>query len=268
MRVLVWADVHFDLWRRADTNPFARVAEELATVDALIIAGDIADNPAQGWPGFFGSLEGLIDLQRVWVIPGNHDYYGWRLDNDDGLAAIARKAGANFAQKRVIKISGSRFLCCTLWTDFRLTGDPLGAMLAARRGLKDYAAITLGSAPAPLEPRDVALVHEDHLAWLDTELARPSPSRSFVITHHAPHPAVAGKIDSLSAGFASNLDSFIRRHRPHAWLFGHTHRWLDARIGGTLLRNVSLGYPHEVDLQHERALLLRGMIEDGTIGAG
>ncbi|WP_338048980.1 metallophosphoesterase [Paracoccus salipaludis] len=227
----------------------------------------MADNPAQGLPGFFGSLEGLIDLQRVWVIPGNHDYHGWRLDDDDGLAAIAAQAGVNFAQKQVIDIGASRFLCCTLWTDFALMDDVPGAMMSALLTMPDYRQITFGPEHRPLKPGDLLKLHMDHLAWLEAQLREPFAGPTFVITHHAPHRAVAGSLYSASPAFASNLDSFIRHYQPDAWLFGHTHRRLETWIGGTLIRNVSLGYPHEVNSQHERTLLLRGIIEEGALGA-
>ncbi|MBV0893472.1 metallophosphoesterase family protein, partial [Paracoccus sp. Z118] len=167
MKVLVWADVHFNLWQRANTDPFGKVAEEIASVDALIVAGEIAESPAQGWPGFFGYLEGLIDLGRVWVIPGNHDYYGRRLDDDSGLAGIAAQAGVNFAQKRRFEIGGNRFLCCTLWMDFALTDDVPEAMMSARLTLPDYGRITFGPEHRPLKPADLLDVHLDHLAWLE-----------------------------------------------------------------------------------------------------
>ncbi|MBV0893492.1 hypothetical protein KTN05_16985, partial [Paracoccus sp. Z118] len=102
---------------------------------------------------------------------------------------------------------------------------------------------------------------------LEARLREPFVGRTFVVTHHGPHREIADPIDSVMPVFASNLDGFIRRHQPDGWLFGHTHRWLEARVGRTLIRNVSLGYPHEVDPQHERSLLLRGMIEDRLLVA-
>lgn len=83
------------------------------------------------------------------------------------------------------------------------------------------------------------------------------------MTHHAPHARAAGRIDNLSAGFVSDLDGFIRQHRPDAWFFGHTHRWLETEVGGTMIRNVSLGYPSELQSDKETEVLLRGLIGHG-----
>lgn len=265
MKVLVTADLHFDSWLRSGRNPYGSILSVLETLDALIIAGDIADNPAHGWPNFFGWLKHVIDPGKVWVIPGNHDYYGWRLDDDEGLRRIAEGCGVNVAQKRAVELEGHRFLCCTLWTDFCLSGDLIGAMRAVQDGLADYDRITIGPDRLPIGPSDTLDLHQDHLLWLESELGKRYAGRTIVVTHHAPHPEVAGSIDSLSAGFASNLDGFIRRHHPDAWFFGHTHRLLGARIGqgatATRLINISLGYPSEVYPDSEaQKRLLRGLI--------
>ena len=53
------------------------MTKELEAIDALIIAGDIADNPASSWPAFSKVLGDLIDLRKVAIFPGNHDYHGW-----------------------------------------------------------------------------------------------------------------------------------------------------------------------------------------------
>lgn len=263
MRVLVTADWHFDIWRRANGDPFSRIADVLESLDALIIAGDLSNDPRHGWPNLFGYLKDLVPLERVWVVPGNHDYYSWDLHDDNGLAAIATSAGVNFAQKRIITIGKARFLCCTLWTDFALTGDVGGAMAAARRTMLDYTRIVVGPLRNRLDPEHLLELHVEHVAWLEAQLRKPFAGQTFVVTHHAPHRAVAGPIDAVTPAFVSDLDNLIRDHQPDAWFFGHTHRWLEARIGSTLIRNVSLGYPGEVDPAQERSLLLRGLIGIG-----
>lgn len=268
MKVLVWADVHADAWRRAGLNPFASVATDLQAVDALIIAGDIADNPAQGWPAFFKVLGDLIDLRKVAVFSGNHDYHGWDILDDAGMAAIAKTIGIHYAQKRVLEIDAARFVCCTLWTDFNLHGDVTGGMIAAQDRLMDYSKITVGEARRRLRPRDVLQMHEDHLAWLDRTLAELFPGRTMVVTHHAPHPELLGSLDLLDRlrpAYASNLEPLIRRYQPEAWLCGNIHGRREAQIGMSRLRDVSLGFPHEVNMTEARALLLRGLIEKGRL---
>ena len=119
--VMVVADLHLDRWLAAGRDPLAALAPEtLSSLDALIIAGDLSDKPKVRWPTVLAHIAKYIDLARVWVEPGNHDYYDHILDGDQRLATICKEAGANFAQKQVITLGNTRYLCCTLWTDFAL----------------------------------------------------------------------------------------------------------------------------------------------------
>ncbi|MCU9849015.1 metallophosphoesterase [Defluviimonas sp. WL0024] len=262
MRILVTADWHLDAWLRSGRNPFAGAFPVFETLDALIIAGDIAEHPRHGWPNCFGWLRNVIDPEKVWVVPGNHDYYGWDLGGDDGLRSFAEREGINFAQKSVIELGGMRFLCSTLWTDFGLTGDPAAAMQAARRSVAEYAEIRSGAATGPFAiPEETLALHQDHRAWFERALREKWPGRTVVISHHAPSRAVAGRIDAITPAFVSDLDTIIETAQPDLWLFGHTHRPLQARLGRTRLRNCSLGYPSEVPTGLEARLLLLGLID-------
>lgn len=71
------------------------------------------------------------------MIPGNHDYYGATLDDDD-LVRITTAAGADLAQRRVLTFGNCRLLCWTLWMDFALLGDQEAPMARARIGMLDY----------------------------------------------------------------------------------------------------------------------------------
>lgn len=255
MRIFVFADLHFDMWLRSDRNPLAPVFAMLETADAVIIAGDVANNPEHGWPNVLGWLKRLVDPKKIWLIPGNHDYYGFRLDGDDRLREIAEANGANFLQKDVLELGGVRFLCCTLWSDFEMRGRPREDMQAAARGLNDYRLIRRHEGGPVIVPEGTARLHADHLAWLKARLAEPYEGRTAVITHHVPSPSVSGKIDEFSPAFGSDLDELILKYQPDLWLCGHTHRHLRAMVGRTEIRNVSLGYPSEVpSFLHESVL--------------
>ncbi|WP_223850189.1 metallophosphoesterase [Paracoccus yeei] len=105
----------------------------LRDLNALIIAGDLSNDPQRNWPWALSRIARLVAPERIWVIPGNHDYYGTTLD-DTVLARIAGSAGVSFAQKRALTFGSCRVLRCTLWTDFALTGDPDAAMARAGWG--------------------------------------------------------------------------------------------------------------------------------------
>lgn len=262
MNVLITADLHLDLWADAGRDPFAGILPVLRDLDALIIAGDLANDPKRNWPLALTRIARLVSPARIWVIPGNHDYYGATLD-DDVLVRIASGAGVNFAQKRVLTFGSCRILCCTLWTDFALLGDPEVAMERAAMAMPDYGRIRRDDGDL-ITPGDTVALHRDHLDWLTRKIAKPWQGQTIVITHHAPSAAVSGPVSALSPAFASDLDGWIGTHRPDYWFFGHTHRPLSTRIRGAPAVNVSLGYPDEVPEAGEAELLLRGLIFPGS----
>lgn len=264
MRILVTADWHLEFWTHRD--PLATLLPVLPALDALIIAGDLANDPLNRWPEALVRIGRLINPAKVFLIPGNHDYYRFRLDGDDRLRAIAEAAGMRFAQKRMLTFGTIRLLCCTLWSDFRLTGDRAGAMRMAARAMNDYRLIARDASDTRARPEDTLTLHEDHLAWLTEAIARPFPRRTVIVTHHGPSPGASGPIDGLTPAFTSDLDAWILRHRPDLWLFGHTHRHLRTEVGRTPVVNVSLGYPDEIRSGQEASILMRGMIDTGREG--
>jgi len=263
--LVVLSDLHFDSYQRLALDPIKTWGLEdiLWEADALILAGDLSNGPARNWADVFQYLSTFIPPEQIHALPGNHDYFHGRLDNDPYLADTAKKAGAQFVQKQVLLHGDTRLLCCTLWTDFSLTHDLAGAMQTAQRAMRDYDLITapedpqlfLAEAgtirpPRRIRPIDTLNVHLDHRAWPASALAEPHPAgaagRTVVVTHHGPHPAVAGRIDGLTASFHSDLSDLLTRYRPEAWFFGHSHRRLRAQVRGTDIRNVSIGYAGEL----------------------
>lgn len=263
MPILVTADLHLDMWLQASRDPLAALDPAIwQSLDALIVAGDLGNKPKTRWPKLIAHLARYLPPERIHILPGNHDYYDHTIDGEDRLAGLCTEAGARFIQKAEFIIGATRALTCTLWTDFALHGDPAAAQRLALQRMNDYRHIRhAGGGYRRLRPSDTALIHADHRAWLEARLAAPFPGRTIVITHHSPHPDMAGaQRTALDPAYASNLLSLITRYQPHAWLFGHTHHHAEATAGSTTLRNVSLGYPDQVEQGKEAEALLRGII--------
>lgn len=264
--VMVVADLHLDRWLSAARDPFAALAvDTLSSIDALIVAGDLSDKPKIRWATALSHIARYMDLRRVWIVPGNHDYYHHAIDDDARLAAICDAAGANFAQKRAVVLGDTRYLCCTLWTDFALQGPPDIGMREAAQAMNDYRYIRLGSAGhRRIRPSDLARVHADHRDWLEAQLATPFDGKTVVVTHHAPLAACLPEGYPAAPAYASDLSPLIERHQPQAWLFGHSHAPVTLHHGSTVLRNVSLGYPDEVEVGAEAATLMPRLTREGA----
>ena len=136
-------------------------------------------------------------------------------------------------------------------------------MRIARDSMNDYRYIRMASAGhGRIRPSDTAFLHADHRAWIESQLAAPFGGQTIVVTHHCSHPDLIGKkrID-LDGVYGSDLRAMIDRYQPDAWLFGHTHHAAGLRQGRTLIRNVSLGYPGQVDPGDEAQQLKRGFLD-------
>ena len=282
MKLLILADLHLDEIAEEARHRLGRAIRHVGRdAELLIIAGDLAEAAVERWPDEIRWLGTLHPAAKTVIFPGNHDYYRSNLDTlDRDLARICQEAGCGFAQCRRLVLGDTRILMATLWTDMRLCagGDPVAfeeSIRHAGQRMPDYAAaygwsgIVIGEPERPLRPEDTIAVHERQKSWVISELERPWPGKTVVVTHHAPSASVAGRMTPLSPCFASDLDGLIDRHRPAAWIFGHTHRSADLRApGGTLLRNVSIGYEHEFRPGDPERRVRRGLIDLDAIGSG
>jgi Icc-related predicted phosphoesterase len=222
MPVLVLGDLHLDQWLEQGSDPFGGQGVAFWTgLDALIIAGDLCDKPKVRWPTMLAHVGRYVSLDRAHVFPDNHDFYHHVLDGEARLEDLS----THYAQKRQIVTGDTRFLCCTLWTDFAAGGDVSGAMAEARQWMNYYRFIRMqGAKYRKIRPEDTREVHRDHRAWLESALATPFAGRTVVVTHHGPVPGVAdGKTLGLEPTYTSDLTALIDRYQPDAWLFGHTH---------------------------------------------
>lgn len=262
MPVLVVADVHLDFWLGSKRDPFEAVEQSFwASLDALIIAGDLANKPRKRWKPLIQHIGRYVDLDRVYVFPGNHDYYDHLLNGDERLAEICAETGANFAQKAEIVVGDTRFLTCTLWTDFVLFGDPVGGMRAAQQDMNDYRYIRISPGYRRIRPSDTALIHTDHRNWLEEKLAVPYAGQTIVVTHHCPHPDLVSETrGDVDPAYGSNLLPLIEKYQPDCWLYGHTHHHVETDVGRTQVRNVSLGYPGQVPPDDVVRIIRRGLV--------
>lgn len=275
MKLLVLADLHLD--EIADPEYLRCLGEAIhdagQEAEALIVAGDIAEDAAEKWPQALNWLGSLYPAEKTLIIPGNHDYYGGNLSMLDAqLDLICRDAGCRFGQCKRMALNDVRVLMATLWTDMKLfegnAGHSIEDLLWQAQMMPDYGdgVITVTEKGRSLCPEDTIAMHEEHKVWLMSELQRPWNGRTIVVTPHAPSGMVAGAMTQLSPCFASDLEAEIEKFRPDFWLFGHTHRLADLRMpSGTLLRNVSIGYEDELHPDDLVTRVRRGLIELGPM---
>ena len=234
LRFALYSDLHLEF---APWNP-----PELE-VDVVILAGDIAPH-THGLEWAAKSFK-----QPVIYVAGNHEYYDAQL----GLLAELQAekwehAGVHFLEKRTVEIAGVRFIGCTLWSGFDLSGEIEENMRAARGSINDYWMIRTAGGKR-LEPRDTLRLYRQSWRWLDAELAKPFAGKTVVITHFAPHPGCVApqhQGSNVSPYFVSDLSDLMAKYRPAAWCYGHTHTNISfVAEGGCQVVCNQLGYPEE-----------------------
>lgn len=86
------------------------------------------------------------------------------------------------------------------------------------------------------------------MKWLKEEVKKHQGEKFIIVTHHAPSLRSIPKsyrTDSLSAAYASHLDSFVESSGAKLWIHGHIHTQQDYMIGNTRVICNPRGYPNE-----------------------
>jgi Icc-related predicted phosphoesterase len=235
MRVHVLSDLHLE---------FGSLALPHTNADVVVLAGDIHTKK-----GGLKWIKETFQGQPVVYVLGNHEYYGTSVPYlTEKLREESTGSNVKILDNEATTINGVRFLGCTLWTDFALSGASGMARAEARYEMNDYRRIRLSTAQfRKLQPADTARFHARSLAWPRRELVDSSPlGKVVIISHHAPSRLSLDsemETDLLSAAFASNLDAVVADSQADLWVHGHIHSSSDYMLGQTRVLCNPRGYP-------------------------
>ena len=240
MRLWILSDLHLE---QSSWQPSFGVE-----ADAVVLAGDLHNPLCRSIEWIARQRDtGAFKNMEVVLIPGNHEFY--HVDIDDALAEgrrLAQGVGIHLLDGDQAIIGGVRFLGCTLWTDYCLSGDQRLGMITAELGLNDHRCIRKGN--GTFMPRDALARHLEGKAWLERELAKPHDGKTVVVTHHCVSRRSVHdrwRNDVISAAFSSNLDALVGSSNADLWVHGHTHDSFDYQIGRTRVVCNPRGYGSE-----------------------
>jgi Icc-related predicted phosphoesterase len=212
--------------------------------DVVVLAGDIhIKGRAVDW-----ALKAFT--KPVIFVPGNHDYYGGSTGHTLAkMRDAARGTHVHVLNDEAVTIGDTRFLGCTLWTDYRLTGNEPLAQWDAQQTLHDFKVIR-DEQFRKIRPYQLAAYNQRSRNFLESKLDEPFAGKTVVVTHHAPTELSIAeryrqKGEHLNAAFASRLDHLMGGERVALWMHGHTHDNFDYDVYGTRVVCNPRGYAGE-----------------------
>ena len=237
MKIHILSDLHieFENFNIPDTD-----------ADLVVLAGDTN----LGKKGISWALENIPDKPVIYVL-GNHEYYRHaypKLLNDVKL--LSKGTNVHVLENEEIIIENTRFLGCTLWTDFNLSGNPVMAELSAGEMMNDYRLIRRSPVFSKFSPSDSLSINRSSVFWLKKKLLEKSEKTTVVVTHHAPSRKSIPKSylnNPVNPAYASRYDELILESDVDLWIHGHIHTPCDYFIGNTRIVCNPKGYPYQFD---------------------
>lgn len=233
MKIQICSDLHLEFQKNSEwlkRNPL------IPKGDILVIAGDTYHlDKAYKNLAFIEQVSN--DFEQVFLIPGNHEYYGG-FDVSTALDPTFREIKSNvfIVNNKTIEFNDTTFIFSTMWS--HIERNPFAVL----RGMMDFRQIKFKDSPFTVEHFNG--IHKAAFYFLEEAVKKEG--KKVVITHHLPSilcnvPEYKGSI--LNEAFYVEKTNFILDHEIDTWIYGHSHRNLaDFNIGGTKMVTNQFGY--------------------------
>ena len=212
--------------------------------DILLIAGDTAylDLPKSGQNQY--SQYSFWDwaskhYKQVLVCFGNHDFYGYYdlADMSDGYCKEIRHNVHAFYNS-VVHIDDIDIIISTLWSHIESHNAYL-----TERGVTDFYRIKYKG--HRLTAEDFNCEHERCFNFVKQAVVVSAARLKIVLTHHVPTSLCTAsefRESNINGAFTVELGNYIADSGIDYWIYGHSHRNIDAKIGDTHILSNQLGY--------------------------
>lgn len=198
--------------------------------EICIVAGDVANfgNKGKVITEILSAL--CMRFKEVIFVPGNHEYYGTKLNVMESKVKEAMAHFGNFILLQnadYIERDGVRIIGATMWSD---TSE---IQYEASTYMNDYQCIRYGTEEEPwkhkLTPVETTRIHKEHVRLIN-EAIKSHNGASIVITHHAPsYQSVSPEFEGSSVNPAYATDIELDEW-PYVWIHGHIHSRSDYYI--------------------------------------
>lgn len=236
MRVQYASDLHMEFY---DNSVFLAREPFKVAGDVLVLAGDtfpLIELEDYQEHRFFDWC--AANYRETLLIPGNHEYYhsdiglypeAWRLRLRDNVTMY---------ENGTIVVDDTEFILSTLWSHI-----PMTKWLTLKKGMSDFTLIKHNG--KSFTATTYNQLHKRDLAFIKAAVSASKAKHKVVVTHHVPSrllvaPEFQGS--SLESGFTVDLTDYIETSGIDAWVYGHSHRSIEAIIGKTRMLSNQIGY--------------------------
>lgn len=235
LRIRYLSDLHLEFIAQKQLPSFLGKIHNANKDDICICAGDIGNPYLPSYQQFFQHMSATFP--KTFVVPGNHEYYGNRI-NDTRIFI-----GDHFKQYNNISLLDNAI---EVYQNHTFIGTTLWSYVADKSyEINDVEYIKNFNTDKYNE------LHQESVRFLSDSLS--ANNNIVVITHHLPsyqlidvkynRPSYRG----MNQWFASNQDLLFTQYngKIKAWFYGHTHTPSQRKLQGIDFYCNPIGYPGE-----------------------
>lgn len=214
------------------------------TGDILLVAGDSAyldlpDSKQDTYSRYSFWDWASEHYQEVIVCFGNHDFYGYYdlSTMQDGYCKQIR-SNIHAYYNSVVHLEEMDIIVSTLWSYI----EPYNVYLT-ERGVSDFYRIRYEG--HRLNADNFNHEHDRCLQFVKQAIAESKARTKIVLTHHVPTQLCTAeefRDSNINGAFTVELGEYIADSGIDYWIYGHSHRNIDAQIGKTKITSNQLGY--------------------------
>lgn len=214
------------------------------TGDILLIAGDSAyldlpDSGRETYKAYDFWDWASRNYKQVIVCLGNHDFYGYYdlATMPDGYCLDIRP-NVKAYYNSVVHLLDVDIIISTLWSFIEPDID-----FIVERSVSDFSLIKYEG--HRLNAQNYNAEHERCLAFIKQSVTESKAKTKIVLTHHVPTQLCTVdefKGSTINGAFTVELGDYIADSGIDYWIYGHSHRNMDAKIGKTQIISNQFGY--------------------------
>ena len=177
--------------------------------------------------------------EQVLAVPGNHEYYAYYdIAAQPESFHIKLFPNVKICSNTVEHIGDIDIVASTLWAHIDIQNA-----YYTERCVSDFHRIMYGD--HLLTAADFNLEHERCLQFIKQAVEESKAKTKIVLTHHVPTglcTAAEFSGSTINGAFTVELGNYIVDSGIDYWIYGHSHRNIDAQIGDTRIMSNQLGY--------------------------